>query len=150
MKSTIPLLLAVTIAGESMFELLHEAAVQPHIEPELRVSTPIRIGEAASPGGSNDSEPLGILRQKILYAQRARARRARDPLVMASAFVATARAVMRMRGLKPWECQMQYNCLKWEIELTKRRTRGCNDYSDALPAIAQALGIPDACLSVAG
>jgi hypothetical protein len=143
MKPALPALLAVAVASEFIAENLHESfAVQPHVEPEVKVSNPIAQAPPTSPVGSGNMEPLGILRQRILYAKMRRANLVTGDLAMADAFIATARAVMRERALQPFERQIQFDCLRGEIELIHGRSRGCRDYSNALPAVANALDIP--------
>jgi hypothetical protein len=72
----------------------------------------------------------------------------KDELAMFNAYLETARAVVdRYPNLKLWERQHQYNCFRSQIERAFLRTRGCRDFSGALPAIAQVLGVPGVALS---
>jgi hypothetical protein len=141
MKPALPALLAVAVASEFIAENLRESfAVQPHVEPEVKISNPIAQAPPTSPVGGGNMEPLGILRQRILYAKMRRANLVKGDLAMADAFIATARAVVRERALQPFDRQIQFDCLRAEIELI--RGRGFRDYSNALPAIAKALDVP--------
>jgi hypothetical protein len=143
MKPALQIILAMAIASESVAETMHESfALQPHIEPDLKKCTLKEQEYSTSPGGNTNSEPLGILRGKILYKKMRRAQLAKNELAMADAFIATARSVVRERALRPFEREIQFNCLRAEIEMISRRTCGCHDYSSALPAIANALDVP--------
>jgi|SRR5579862_3453503 len=142
MKFNLPAFLAFVIASESVAENAQESVVEPHIEPEIRVLKPCAEAQTLVGGNNTSDEPLGILRTKILYKKTRRANLTKSKLAMADAFVDTAHALLRERKLKPLERQIQYDCLRWEIELIRLRTLGCRDYSFALPAIAKALDIP--------
>lgn len=68
--------------------------------------------------------------------------RARGKFGMLDAYVDTARAVAQeYPNMEAWQRRIHYDCFKWQIELTSRRTHGYRDFSDALPAIAQALRV---------
>jgi len=143
MKVMLPAFLAVACASEFIAEDLHDSlAIQPHVEPEVRISNPSEQANSVSPDGGGNLEPLGVLRQRILYSKMRRANLAKSDLAMAGAFVETARAIMRDRAMQPFERQIQFDCLRAEIELIHGRTRGYHDFSSALPAIARALDVP--------
>jgi hypothetical protein len=140
-KPILPVVLVTAIVGETLVENIREFE-QPHIEPELRVSTPTKHSFSASSGVRSGSEPLGILRSRLLYKNSARARLSKDKFALPDAFVKTAHELMRLRVMQPFERQIQFDCFRTNIELMGARTRGSHDFSNALPAIAKILGVP--------
>jgi hypothetical protein len=144
-KTILAGLLVSTVAAEAVAQTLHK--VHPHVELETKVATPRTITRISTGGGSMSTKPLGHFRWETFYAKRGLARKAKDELAMYTAYVETAREIVKhYPDLKLWERQHQYNCFKSEMDLTKMRTRGCRDFSGALPAIAQILGVPGAAL----
>lgn len=140
MRRALPLILAGAISSELIAENLHESlGAQPHIEPEFRVSTPTKQLVSTSPGVNGGTEPLGTLRTKILYRKRLRAGLSKDKFALPDAYVETAHELMKLRAMQPFERQIQFDCFRAEIERTRR---GRRDFSNALPAIANALGVP--------
>jgi hypothetical protein len=151
MKPTLPWLMIAAIAGESVAVSPHElVATQPHIEHECKISMPSTLPSMSASSGGTNSESLGQFRWNTFYRKMLRANRAKERLfAMLDAYVETARAItQRYPDLKIWERQFQYNCFKSQIELTRRRTGRCGEYSGALPAIAQILGVSGSCSSV--
>lgn len=137
------LLLVAAIASESVAENSHESfLIQPHVEPELKLSTPSKQPGPTSSAIGDSDEPLGILRQKILYRRSRRASLSKDRFARLNAYVETAHELMHLRRLQRAERQMQFACLQDDIESISVRTRGCHDFSDALPAIAKVLDVP--------
>ena len=66
-------------------------------------------------------------------------------VAMLDAYFDTAKAIMEnYPNLKKWERVMQYNTLKYSIDRYIALTHGRLNCSNALPAIAQALGVPEA------
>jgi hypothetical protein len=139
-------LLVSTVASEAVHTPLD---AHPHIECDVKVSQPSTVAAPISIGGGTakvDDETLGHFRWRMFHRKMLRANRAtwadKDELAMFDAYLETARAVVdHYPSLKLWERQHQYNCFRSEIELTKLRTRGCRDFSSALPAIAHVLGV---------
>jgi len=144
MKAALPLVLIGTITCEAAVKGFHESvADQPHVENNLKLPGTLDQAQAQTTPPNPDSESLGRLRGQILYKKLRRANLNRkDKFALATAYIETARELMRLRKMEPWLREMQYNCLRADIELTTGRTRGIHDFSNALPAIAKALDIP--------
>jgi hypothetical protein len=144
-KKPLASLLAMAVAAEALHAPL---GVMPHTELDVKEPIPQPPQQLSASVGSVSAEALGRFRWNTFYLKRARAHKSKDPLAMLNAYLETARQIaICYPDLKLWERQHQYNCFKSEIELTKMRTRGCRDYSEALLGIAQVLGVPAAALS---
>jgi hypothetical protein len=133
MKFALTLLLAIAVTVESVVEpfLGH-----PYIEHGLNFplqSSPAASGFAFRIGGS--AEPLGHLRQRLLYDSTRSARLSKDRRAILNAFPNAARSIVAERFLQLWERQMTYQMLAVEIRSTRK------DYRAALPAIASALDL---------
>lgn len=143
MKRPIALMLGIAIgSAEEAAEFTEKIVPQPHIESETYGSPQATVMAAAGTGSSADTtEPLAHLRWRIFYGKMLRARKAGE-FGMLNAFADTACELAKLRpNLKSWERKMQAQMLDHEIQMIKMRSRGCKDYSSALPAIEHALGI---------
>jgi hypothetical protein len=144
-------LVAAAIAAEAFLPNRHNAtAPPPHVEPEIKASLRSTLPLNSLGGEAVSTESLGSFRWNTFYRKMrglSLKKGAVQRFGMLEAYFETARAVAeRYPDLKRWERQHQYNCFKSEIQLTSLRTLGCKDYSDALPVIAQTLGVPEACI----
>ncbi len=145
-------LVTAAIATEVFLPHRHDAmAPPPHIEPEIKASVPSTLPLNSLGGNAVSTESLGSFRWNTFYRKMRRLGMKKGEVQrfgMLEAYFETARAIAeRYPDLKKWERQHQYNCFKSEINLTSLRTRGCKDYSSALPVIAQVLGVPEVCIS---
>ncbi len=143
MNKPVAALLTVAICTGEATTFLHDESLapQPHVELETTAPAMRREAAAATSSGIGSSELLGHLRQRLLYTKTLRARKS-SKYAMLDAFADTAREIVQNRpDLEPWRRAQQYQMLKYEVGLTKMRSRGCRDYSDALPVVAQALGV---------
>jgi hypothetical protein len=144
-------LVAAAIAAETFLPRHHDAAAPAtHIEPEIKTSVPSTLPRNSLGGGAVGTESLGSFRWNTFYRKMRRLGLKKGEVQrfgMLEAYFETARAIAECYpDLKRSERQHQYNCFKSQIRLTRLRTRGCKDYSGALPVIAQTLGIPEACI----
>jgi hypothetical protein len=143
MRPILPAILAAAIVSETVAEEAHELTLsQPHVEPELRQAAPTVHVSSTSPGAGGGLEPLGNLRSRLLYRNSARARLSKDKFALPDAFVKTAHELMRLRAMKQFERQIQFDCFRVEIEFMSARTRGHHDFSNTLSAIAKILDVP--------
>jgi hypothetical protein len=133
--------------GAEPWDIAHHDA-QPHVEPELRSFAPSTLPNQSLGDSSERIKSLGLFRWNTFYRRMLWANKLRSRTAMLNAYVDTAREISaRYPDLKPWERGYQYSCFKSQIDRTRRRTS--HDYSAALPAIAQALGVPHVCFQVA-
>jgi hypothetical protein len=158
MKRPVALLLGIAVGGAEAGAALDESltlqphvgltkhenkflASQPHVELEKYESPQRKTSSANSSGGASDtSEPLAHLRWRLFYKKMLRSRGKK--FGMLNALVDTARDLAALRpDLKQWERECQAQMLHHEIKMIKLRSRGCKDYSPAMPAIRQALGL---------
>jgi hypothetical protein len=143
-------LVVAALVTEAVLSYRHDETPPPHIEPDVRVSKPVHTLQMSSGGGDVRTETLGRFRWETFYRKMRRLGLTKGDehrLGMLEAYFETARAIAeRYPDLKSWERRHQYNCFEHEIKLTSLRTRGCRDYSNALPVIAKVLGIPEVCM----
>lgn len=153
-KNLPAILVAAALTAEAVVSYRHEEAPPPHIEPELKVSTLGHLVQSSPGGGNVSTEPLGRFRWNTFYRKMRRLSLKKGDerrVGMLEAYFETAQAIMECYpDLKIWERQHQYNCFKHQIKLTNLRTRGCKDYSNALPVVAKTLGVPEVCLRLSG
>lgn len=132
--------------------LLHEVAAPFHGETViLHIDSENNFPECrkemiASSGGNNDTGELpGHFRQRTLYTRSLRVKKTgnkREKLDMLDAFVDTARELAEAYPhLEQWERRMHFHSLEFEVGMIKKRTRGCKDFSAALPLVAIELGV---------
>lgn len=95
-------------------------------------------------GSAVSDASLGRFRWITFYRKMLRANGSKTKVAMLDAYADTAYEIARRYpDLEAWERLHQYNCFRSEINLTRARTRGCKDYSAALPIIARALRVTD-------
>jgi hypothetical protein len=146
MKQILPIALATTVSAELLSQVLNEALDEnPHIEQEIVEPAPQASSAVQSSGagdhGGGGQEPLGRFRWKVFYAEMLKANRKKDRFGMHDAFLTAARTMVRDRELCDWERVMQYDMLKYEMQMLHWRTHGRVNCFGALPAIAAALKI---------
>jgi len=140
MKSTALVLAASIVTGEITETIQDSFLIPPHVEQETKLPQLTKQMCPVTDGAVSESEPLGRFRWRVFHKKMLAARRKK--FGMLDAFADTARAIMEQYpSLKPWERKMQYDMLKCEINLIKLRSRGVKDFSEALPAVAQALSV---------
>jgi hypothetical protein len=124
---------------------LAERGFPLHSHPEdFNTDSPTTTVRVFASGSAAGTAPLGRFRWVTFYRTMLRANGATTQVAMLDACADTAYEIARRYpDLEDWERLHQYNCLRYEIELTKARSRGCKDYSAALPIIARALRLPD-------
>ena len=140
---TVALLLTASIVSSEIAETMDESLfLPPHVEHEANTPKLTEEVRCMTSGGASDSEPLGRFRHRVFHTKMLLARQ--NYVARLNAFADTARTIMQKYPvLKPWQRKQQYDMLKYEIILIKLRTRGVQDFSGALPAVAQALGVFD-------
>jgi hypothetical protein len=133
---------------EVLAPLQHEAIEpQPHIDFENNFPECKRAIAGVTSGGSSGMGELpGHFRRRTLYAKSLRVKKTqnrREKIETLDAFVDTARELANaFPGLKPWERQMHFQMFQSEVRMTLLRTRGCKDFSAALPLVARQLRLP--------
>jgi hypothetical protein len=139
--------LSTAIVLHEVLSPLHNDAfgLQPHVDSEIK--TPDREKAiVASPRGSSGTEELpGHFRQRTLYQKSLRVkkyRNKRERQDMLDAFVDAARELAEnYPHLKPWERQMHFQMFQSDIKMLILRSRGCKNFSAALPLVAMHLGV---------
>jgi hypothetical protein len=126
----------------------HHEAPPPHIELEIKPLMPSSSGSISSSGGAARNEPLGTFRGNLLYSKMRRyglrKKGEARTVAMLDAYFDTAKAIMEnYPNLKKWERVMQYNIFKYSINRYIALTHGYLNCSNALPAIAQVLCVPE-------
>ena len=114
-----------------------------HIE-EFDGDKPMATVAIFASGSAVSDQSLGRFRWITFYRKMLWANGSKTKVAMLDAYADTAYEIARRYpDLEGWERLHRYNCFRTEINLTRARTRGCKDYSGALPIIARALRVPD-------
>jgi hypothetical protein len=143
----IPASLSTALVLHEVLSGAHHEAVetQPHVDYENNFPRPSKTITGDSFGGNGSEELPGHFRQRMLYKKSLAVKKTRNPkekFEMLDAFVDAAQALAREYPyLKPWERQMHFQMFQAQVGITNRRTRGCKDFSAALPLVANALGV---------
>jgi len=141
-------LLSTAIILHEVLSPLHHEGVepQPHIDSENNFHERKKaIAGVISGDSSGIGETPGHFRQRTLYTKSLRVtktRNRRGKIATLDAFVDTARELANAYpDLKPWEQRMHFQMFQSEVRMTSLRTRGCKDFSAALPLIARELSV---------
>jgi hypothetical protein len=145
--------LSTAIVLHEFLAPLHDEAIepQPHIDTENKSPECRKAIVALASGGSSGSDNYagelpGRFRQRTLYNKSLRVKKTRNKrerLELLDAFVDTARELAETYPyLKQWERQMHFQMFQSEVRMKMLRTRGCQDFSAALPLVARHLDVP--------
>jgi hypothetical protein len=143
----IPISLSTAIVLHEVLSPLHHEAVgpQPHIDSEIKTPDREKAIVALARGSSGTEELPGHFRQRTLYQKSLRVkkyRNKREQIEMLEAYVDTARELAATYPrLKQWERQMHFQMFQSDIKMLIRRSRGCKNFSAALPLVAMHLGV---------